>query len=134
MSDFIIPKGLPFDFIIKVIEQDSFLPQDVSNMVSGTFSIIANDTPDVVVTSTTLEHLTDIIVETVNTTEYDLNGMLKGSLTNTQTGSLAFERGAKVDGYYLKPLYFGVVVITFDDGTPSISTVITNILVTPTGN
>lgn len=134
MSDFIIPKGLAFDFTVKVIEEDSFLPQDVTNMDVGTFTLVAHSAPDVSVVSIPLEHIPDIIVETINTTEYDVNGVLTGALTALQTAELLYERGDKVDGYYLKPMYFGVITITFTDGTPSITTVIDNILIVPTGN
>ena len=135
MSDFIIPKGLDFDFTVKVIEQDSFLPQDVTSMTAGTFTLVAKATPEVSTgISCALSFIPDIIVETGNTTEYKVNGMLSGALTSLQTGELLYERGDKVDDYYLKPIYFGVITITFSDGTPSITTIIDNILIVPTGN
>ena len=35
MSKFIIPKGIDYDFTIQVFEEDSFLPQDLTDFVQG---------------------------------------------------------------------------------------------------
>ena len=125
MSNFTIPKGLDFDFKVKVIEEDSFLPQDLTNMdeTTSSFTLVKQATPDVSTGVSTLLSVVDAI-----------NGEVTGELTAIETDGLEYERGDKVDGYYLKPTYFGVITIKFTDSTPSITTIINDILIVPTGN
>jgi len=120
MADFVIPKGQDFEFAIKVIEKDSFLPQDLTNMNTAEFRLI--DIKDM------------SLVHNSNMTVVDaLNGILKGSISSTVTGILSISRGPQEDGYYLKPGYQGSITITFADGTESINVLIEKILVAPTG-
>ena len=120
MADFIIPKGQDFEFSIRVIEKDSFLAQDLTNMDSAVFRLI-----DIV---------TQELVTSVDMTVVDaLNGVLKGTIPSTDTAMLSILRGPAEDGYYLKAGYQGSMTITFTDGTESINVLIDKVLVAPTG-
>lgn len=44
MSDFIIPKNKDFSFTVKVMEQDSFIAQDLTNMDAATFKVFDKTT------------------------------------------------------------------------------------------
>ncbi len=120
MADFVIPKGQDFEFSIKVIEKDSFLAQDLTNMSTAKFRLIKLDDSSLVTT------IDMVLVDATN-------GILKGSIANTVTSTLVLDRGSKEDGYYLKPVYQGSMTITFSDGTESINVLIDKILVAPTG-
>ena len=127
MSNFVIPKGKDFDFTIKVMQQDSFLPEDLTDMQVATFSLIKKDTQTYVHTS--LTNISLIVVDAIN-------GNLKGSIPGSATVLLdATGRGDKVDNYYLKPLYQGVLEISFTvaSGTPRITTIIDDVYVIATG-
>ena len=120
MADFVIPKGETFEFSIKVIEKDSFLAQDLTNMNSAVFRLIKLDNSS--------------LVGSYGITVIDaLNGILKGSIPSTDTSVLDVNRGPAEDRYYLKPGYQGSITIDFTDGTESINVLIESILVAPTG-
>lgn len=121
MSDFIIPKGAIFTFTIAVKERDSFLAQDLTNMSSAVITVFEKaDTSCIKFTS-------DLVVSDA------LNGILKGTLSAFDTGLLTIDRGPKVDGYYLKPLYYASIAITFTDGTLPISVLIEDVYAGPEG-
>ena len=120
MADFIIPKGETFEFSVRVKDKDSFLAQDLTNMNSAKFRLLN-------ITTQTLVTTVDMIVVDA------LNGVLKGTIVNTDTATLNVIRGAAEDGYYLKAGYQGSITITFTDGTESINVLISKIYVAPTG-
>jgi len=120
MTDFIIPKGSDFSFTIKVIEHDSFIAQDLTNMTAATLKIIK--TVDQCTILTTTMSVTDAI-----------NGMLEGTILAADTDLLEVVRGAPEDGFYLKAAYQGVINITFSDATLPISVVVEKVFVSSTG-
>lgn len=123
MAEFIIPKDKPYQFTVRVVAKDSFLAQDLTDMDTATFELIDYNT----------SCLYDSPI--VGVVQNDpLDGVLKFSLTDVYTGGLLTDRGPKVDGYYMKPTYQGVVTISFTD--PLIEnrvTIIQKVHVTPTG-
>ena len=131
MADLIIPKGKEFKFNIKVIEKDSFIAQDVTNlnlsassvkfMNSSTLTCINN-------TGTLIEIIPDDPL--ANPLTY-LNGVVSVTIPNTVTALMEIERGDKVDGYYLKPTYQMVVELVFTDDTPSRVVVLDKVYVIP---
>ena len=131
MADLIIPKGKEFKFNIKVIEKDSFIAQDVTNlnlsassvkfMNSATLTCINN-------TGTLIEIIPDDPL--ANPLTY-LNGVVRITIPNTVTALMEIERGDKVDGYYLKPTYQMVVELVFTDDTPSRVVVLDKVYVIP---
>lgn len=124
MAEFRIPKGKPYQFTVRVIAKDSFLPQDLTDLESNTFELIDWDT--MIKYSTT-------IVGTVQGNPLD--GVLKFSLDSAYTGGLEVARGEKVDGYYIKPGYQGIVTLTFtaDSAIENRVTTIEKVYVVPTG-
>lgn len=128
MSDFVIPKGLDFEFTVRVIEADSFLAQDLRSM-----DISAGNGPKLRLSKLSAPDITVLTIDLdVIDTESSLNGMLSGTIDAADTIALEWELGPKEDGNYLKPVYRGV--ITLDPViAPKIMTVIENIYVTPTG-
>ena len=119
-----IPKGLPYSFIITVIEKDSFLPQDLTNMnvPTSSFKLVG------------LSDLCDVTTGTVTLTVTDaINGKVQVDLDSTLTDSLTYLRGEAVDNYYLKPVYQGVINIKFTDATPERTAIIEKVYVAPTG-
>jgi len=120
MADFVIPKGMDFEFQITVKEKESFIAQDLTNMNVATFNLLDIETQAKVATSS----LTVIDA---------LNGVLGGILTSSITSGLTVYRGSKEDGYYLKPGYQGSITITFTDSTESINVLISKIYIAPTG-
>jgi hypothetical protein len=121
MSDFIIPKGKEYVFTVKVMENDTFLPQDLTNMTLAKFELVDMDTlvSALSVTSTT------IIGDPVN-------GTLEFILPALSTAALRYERGGKVDGYYLKPTYQAVITVTGSDFVDILS-IVDKVFVVPVG-
>ena len=118
MADFIIPKGEDYLFTIKVIEKDSFLPQDLTTMTSATIEFSDLETLATLFTATT----TGVIDE--------LNGLLGFELTAEQTELMRYDRGPKVDGYYLRPTYQALIKVA-GTGFQDITTVVNKVYVTP---
>jgi len=119
-----IPKGINYAFTITVMEKDSFLPENLTNMniAASTFKLITLKDSCVVTTGTTTLSIEDAI-----------NGKVKILLDSTLTGSLVYERGEAVDGYYAKPTYQGVINIKFTDSTPERTAIVDKVYVVPTG-
>ena len=131
MANLIVPKGKEFRFSVKVIEKDSFIAQDVTNldliastvkfMNSATLACIDN-------TGILIEIIPDDPLATPLTY---LNGVVGVTIPNTVTALMEIERGDKVDGYYLKPTYQMVVELVFTDTTPSRVVVLDKVYVIP---
>ena len=123
MSDFIIPKGRDYVFTVKILDKESFLPRDLAAMTDLIVDFIDNatncsvDSGDVVVT-----------YEVLNA----LNGLVKVTVPNAYTSLLTSERGDKVDGYYLKPVYKCVITVKFSDDSDVLS-IIDKVYVQPLG-
>ena len=119
-----IPQGLDFTFKVTIIEQDSFTPQDLTNMdmINSSFTI------STLSTLCSIEEGTAIL-EVINAIE----GIITVTLDSTLTSSLVYERGDKVDNYYRKPTHQGILTIKFTDGTPDRIAVIGDIYIIPTG-
>lgn len=132
MANLIVPKGKEFKFSVKVIEKDSFIAQDVTNldliasnvkfMNSATMLCIAN-------TGTIIELIPDDPLEDPLTY---LNGMIGVTIPSTVTALMVSERGDKVDGYYLKPTYQMIVDLVFTDDTPNRVVMLDKVYVMPT--
>ncbi len=124
MSDFIIPKGKEYTFTIKVLQKDSFLPQDLTSLNTATslFELIK------------LSDLVKVTTPGVVITILDaINGILKVVLPNTYTTGLVYERGEKVDSYYPKPTYSALLYLDFTDATPDRTVIIDEVYVIPVG-
>jgi hypothetical protein len=131
MADFVVPKGKEFRFNIKVIEKDSFIPEDVTNldtinssikfMNSATMACIDN-------TGITIEKVPDDPLADPLTY---LNGIVGITVPSTITNLMVIERGDKVDNYYLKPTYQMIVDLVFTDSTPSRVVVLDKVYVVP---
>ena len=133
MADFIIPKGKAYTFTIKVMEKDSFLPQDLTYTATATIELLLLSTGASVFT-------------TVMTVDNALNGVLKCTIPTAQTDLLTIDRGPKVDGYYLRPTHQALITVTFTetpaDNTadpvvpaytdPTIFTILNEVFVAPT--
>lgn len=119
-----IPKGKDYAFNITVIEKDSFLPQDLTNidLPNSSFELVLLSTLCKVEVGTTTIEVLDA-----------LNGVLKVSLDNVLTDSLEYSRGEQVDNYYLKPTYQGIIQVKFTDTTPDRTAIIEKVYVAPTG-
>jgi hypothetical protein len=119
-----IPKGSEFVFIVTIVQKDSFLPQDLTDI----------DLPNCSFKLTKLSDLCDVTAGTVNIEVADaVNGKLKITLSNTLTETLDVIRGEAVDNYYLKPVYQGLINVKFTDATPERTAIIEKVYVAPTG-
>lgn len=119
MSDFTIPKGKEFKFNIKMIEKDSFLAQDVTNLGTVNSSIKF-------INPATLVCLTNIgiVIEKIANDPLAipltyLNGMIGVTVPSSITELMIVDRGDKVDWYYLKPIYQMIIDLVFTDTTPN---------------
>lgn len=77
-NDFVIPKGLEFDFTVQIMEEDSFLPQILDGYLDGYLRIIDMATgdpvvgvPDVPLTKIT-ENTTDAVLVVAEETELSI--------------------------------------------------------------
>ena len=119
MADLIMPKGKEFRFNIKVIEKDSFIAQDVSNLDLGASSIKFMNSATLVCINNP-----GIVIELIPDDPLAipltyLNGVIGVTVPSTVTELMEMERGDKVDGYYLKPTYQMIIDLVFTDDTPS---------------
>ena len=120
MADFTVPKNKGYTFTVKVMEKDSFQPQDLTNMTTATIEF------------TQLELMCSVF--TANMTVVDaLNGVLTCTLEPADTALLEVVRGEAVDGFYPKPSHQALITVTFSDGTPTVFTQIAEVFVIPTG-
>jgi outer membrane lipopolysaccharide assembly protein LptE/RlpB len=120
MANFTIPNKGDYTFTIKVIEADSFLAQDLTNMTIATLELIKLDTLESVAT------VTGITLDA----DYALNGRVQFTILNATTSALVYDRGDKVDDYYNKPTYKALVKVAGTDFT-DISATIDTVYVTP---
>ena len=134
MAEFRIPKGKPYEFTVRVVAKDSFLAQDLSDgfELDGITPRTAVATFELIDWDTMLAYKTSI----EGVVQGDpLDGIIKFSLLDTYTADLEVARGEKVDGYYLKPGYQGVVSITFVDAAiEDRVTTIDKVYVVPVGS
>ena len=131
MADLIIPKGKEFKFNIKVIEKDSFIAQDVTNLNLATSSVKFMNSATLVCinnTGTIIELVPDDPLAIPLTY---LNGVIGITIPSTITALMEVERGDKVDGYYLKPTYQMIVDLVFTDSTPNRVVVLDKVYVIP---
>lgn len=116
MADFIIPKGSNYPFTVRVFQQNSYTPQDLTN---ATAELTIFDIAD------------QCLKSTVTLTVLDaLNGVLSGVIPDTDTINLVVNRGDAVDGYYLKAGYQGSIAITLPSD-PDLVVLIDKVYVTP---
>lgn len=131
MADLIVPKGKEFRFNVKVIEKDSFIAQDVSNLDLGASSIKFMNSATLVCINST-----DIVIELIPDDPLAVpltyfNGVIGVTVPSTVTALMEMERGDKVDGYYLKPTYQMIIDLVFTDDTPSRVVVLDKVYVIP---
>ena len=132
MADLIVPKGKEFKFNVKVIEKDSFIAQDVTNLNLITSSVkFMNSATMLCIASagTIIELIPDDPLEDPLTY---LNGMIGVTIPSTVTTLMVSERGDKVDGYYLKPTYQMIIDLVFTDDTPNRVVMLDKVYVMPT--
>lgn len=123
MSDFIIPKGKEFKFNIRVIEKDSFIAQDITNLSVSSSSVkFMNPASGVCLSNTgiTIEKVPDYA-----------NGVIRVTIPSTITSLMTVNRGEEVDGHYLKPTYQMIVELIFTDSTPDRVVVLDKVYVIP---
>lgn len=120
MADFIIPKGKDYTFTVKVMENESFIPQDLTTIASATIDIVNSATSVKLFTVSMY-----IVVDAVN-------GLLKFTLPAVNTAAMISERGTKVDGYYLKPTYQAIITVT-GSGFTEILSIVDKVYVIPVG-
>jgi len=118
--DFVIPKGADFDFTIKVLQEESYLPQDLTNMEQAVFKLFDIKTMQ-------LAHTAILTVKNA------AGGCLQGHIPASVTETFKVERGPKEDKYYLKPGYQASILVSFTDNTNSITVLIPEVYVAPTG-
>ena len=131
MADFVVPKGKEFRFNIKVIEKDSFIPEDVTNLDTINSSVkFMNSATMVCIDNTgiTIEIVPDDPLADPLTY---LNGVVGVTIPSAITELMVIERGSKVDNYYLKPTYQMIVDLVFTDTTPSRVVVLDKVYVAP---
>jgi len=130
MSDFIIPKGKDFEFTVTIMEKGTLLTQDVQNFDAINSSVQFRElaTMTCVAGNCTLEKIPDDATASPLTYK---KGKIKVIVPNTLTTLMNTERGEKVDGYYLKPTYEGIITIGFSDNTPTRTVLLENIYVIP---
>ena len=132
MADFVIPKGKDFEFVITVMERDSFLPQDLTNMATATLELMELST-DVCITIDPGEvTLTKLADPDTDPATY-LLGRIECTLGSTFTSKLTVLKGSAVDAYYLKPVYKAIIQVTFTDGTPDMTAIVPKVYVTEAG-
>lgn len=123
MSDFIIPKGRDYVFTVKILDKDSFLPRDLTTMTSIVIDFVDNTT------NCSVDAQGAVVSYTVINA---LNGLVKVTVPSAYTSLLTSERGDKVDGYYLKPVYKCVITAKFSDDSDVLS-IIDKVYVQPIG-
>ncbi len=131
MADLIVPKGKEFRFNVKVIEKDSFIAQDVTNLdlIASTVKFMNSATMLCIASAgTIIELIPDDPLEDPLTY---LNGMIGVTIPSTVTTLMVSERGDKVDGYYLKPTYQMIIELVFTDDTPSRVVILDKVYVIP---
>ena len=130
MADFIIPKGRKFIFTITVMEKDTLLTQDVQNFDISNSSVQFRElaTMTCVPGNCVLQKIPDDATASPLTYK---GGRIEVTVPSTITIDMNYERGDKVDGYYLKPTYEGIITIAFTDGTPTRTVVLQDIYVIP---
>lgn len=66
-NDFVIPKGLAFDFVVQILEEDSFLPQKLDGFLNGSFALIDTELGESIVDVNTvvLNKITEDIVDPI---------------------------------------------------------------------
>ena len=131
MANLIVPKGKEFRFSVKVIEKDSFIAQDVTNLdlIASSVKFMNSATMLCIASAgTIIELIPDDPLE--NPLTY-LNGMIGVTIPSTVTTLMVSERGDKVDGYYLKPTYQMIIDLVFTDDTPSRVVVLDKVYVIP---
>lgn len=131
---FKIPKGKTYTFSITVLEKNSYLPKDLADMdtANSSFQLVNRDTLVPVPGTITMTRVADEKLLPEDPDTY-VNGRVSVSIPNTVTSTLEYERGPKIDGYYVKPTYQGVVTVKFTDATSDIVAVLQDICVIPVG-
>lgn len=134
MMSFKIPRGKTYTFSITVLEKNSYLPKDLTTMDEANSSFNLIRLVDLVPVVGTIS-MTRVADDKLNVSDPDtyLNGKVSVTIPYEITSVLDYERGDKVDGYYSKPTYEGVVSISFTDDTSVIVAVIPSICVIPIG-
>ena len=135
MATFKIPKGKTYEFGITVLQKDSYLPKDLANMdtVNSSFILTKLDTLANVTGAITMTRVADLKApgHELDPDTY-LNGKLLVTIPAVVTETLAYDRGSKIDDYYLKPTYQGLITVVFTDDTDIVS-VVNDIAVVPLG-
>ena len=131
---FKIPKGKTYTFSITVRERDSYVPKDLADMdtANSSFQLVNRDTLVPVAGTITMTRIADDKLLPEDPDTY-LNGKVSVSIPDTVTSTLEYERGPKIDGYYVKPTYQGVVTVKFTDTTSDMVAVLQDICVIPVG-
>jgi len=134
MSSFKIPKGKTYSFSITVLATNSYLPRDLTSLdlTKTTFSLVKLDTMALVPGVISVVRVPDDKLLPSDPITY-CNGRITVTIPNTITSTLEFERGSKLDDYYIKPTYQGVFTAKFTDSISEIVAIIPSISVVPTG-
>ena len=116
-----IVRGKPYSFVVTVMQKGSFLPQDLTGYdAASTFSLVDSATTIPIKSGTATMQVTDAV-----------NGKITVLLDANMTKALTYSRGEGVDGYYAKPVYYGILNIKFNDGNSERTAIVPNIRVAP---
>jgi hypothetical protein len=131
---FNIPKGRDYTFSVTVLAQDSFLPQDLTNLdlANTNFNLMSLETLLPVIGNTIITRVVDPKTNPTDPDTY-LKGKISVFLPASLTSTLVVARGPKVDDYYPIPTYSGIMSVSFTDATLDTVASIPEICVIPTG-
>lgn len=131
---FKIPKGKTYTFSITVLEKNSYLPKNLAGMdtSNSSFQLINRDKLVPVPGAISIVRVPDDKLKPGDPNAY-ANGRVSVTIPGSVTRLLEYERGPKIDGYYVKPTYQGVLTIKFTDATSDIVAVLQDICVIPVG-
>jgi hypothetical protein len=117
-----------------ILQSNSYLPKDLLYMDNAlsTFNLVKLDTLVPVTGTITLAKIPDGKVSPADPDTF-LNGRVLVTIPDTVTSTLVFDRGPKVDGYYIKPTYEGIISIKFTNGDTNIIAIVPDISIIPIG-
>lgn len=120
-----ILKGFPYSFVVKVLQVNSDTPQSLASLSVATSQFrLVNYVTDIAVPTGSVS------IEIIDS----VKGILKITLSDILTATLEAAVGDKVDNYYPKPTYKGVLYLNFTDTTPDRAVLIDSIRVTSIGD
>ena len=115
-----IPIGRDYNFTIRVIEPDSFIPLDVTGYTA--YMNVYTKANDTNVVSLTLYPVAG----------EELNGLMEGTINGVDTIGIPVDRASAADRFFIKSSYSGFISVT-KSGEPDINVTIPDVTFIPTG-